>query len=250
MLPLVRQIAAHLIDQALEQNTGRPKVFTTDDIIDTMQVMVKCHIPWRHLPLNKGSYQTMHRIFLKLAHEGVFEKIHRKVVQLYLHRRKPRHLITDTTYIKNVMGTDVTGRNHTDRGRMATKLSTVTDDVGITLGLVLFPGNFSDQNVLPSTLKYAPRIKGIELFADKGYDSRKNRRYITSLGYRDRISRRGQRRIRNSNRKRIRIEHSYARIKQFHRLRNRHDKMAVSYFAFVCFALLFVLSHELSKLKK
>ena len=32
-------------------------------------------------------------------------------------------IIADTSYVKNVSGRDVIGRNHTDRGRMATKVS-------------------------------------------------------------------------------------------------------------------------------
>ena len=119
-----------------------------------------------------------------------------------------------TSYIKNVLGGDVIGRNHTDRGRLATKLSAITDDLGVVLRFELFPGNRSGQKVLPQTIgPYRPPA-GMEFYADKGYDSRANRSFVRRLGYRDNISKRGQRRMHNGNRKRIRIEHSFARIKQ------------------------------------
>jgi IS5 family transposase len=112
----------------------------------------------------------------------------------------------------------------------------------------LFPSNVSDQRVLPLTLVDLLPAKGLELFADKGYDSKANRSYIVSLGYKDRIAKRGQRRQHNAGRKRIRVEHSYARIKQFHRLRNRHEKLAISYLSLTQVALVHIISHTISKL--
>ena len=48
-----------------------------------------------------------------------------------MQRRKPRYHVTDTSFVKNIYGRDMVGRNPTDRGRNATKISIVTDGFGI-----------------------------------------------------------------------------------------------------------------------
>ena len=225
---------------------GRPRVFKPEELMALLVQMCKTSQPWSSL---HTKYKTLHRNFRQLVCSGVFTKIQRRISRVYMSRRRIKHHITDTSYIKNVLGQDVVGRNHTDRGRLASKLSTVTDDSGVILLFQLFPGNKSDQKVLPETFgSYKPR-SNIELFADKGYDSRSNREYIRSLGYKDRISKRGQRRMHNGNRKRIRIEHSFARVKQFRHLRLRYDSFANSYCAFVVVANIVIIDHKLDAFK-
>jgi len=251
MNPVVRTIAVNLIDAAFAKKCagGRPRVFTASRIIDLLILMCQTSQAWHHLPGTDGKYKTLHRNFMQLTRMGVFAELHRRVIRLYTRRRPAKHHITDTSNIKNVLGTDVIGRCYTDRGRMATKLSTVTDDIGVALLFNLFPGNKSDQKVLPETLGTYRPPRGTEFFADKGYDSRANRAFVCGLGYRDRISKRGQRRMPNGNRKRIRIEHSYARLKQFRHLRQRYDKLAIAYASFVAIAITVVVSQVMTGLK-
>jgi putative transposase len=198
------------------------------------------------LPTDGVSYKTVHRTFIQLQRAGIFDRIHKAVVRIYLTRRRPKYHATDTTYIKNVCGRDCLGRNPTDRGRKATKISSITDDLGATLTFTLFPGNRSDQIVLPDTLVGFDVPRGMELFADKGYDSRANRALVCAQGYRERIGKRGQKRGPNARRKRVIIEHSYAHLKQFRHLRNRYDHLATSYAAFVALACAIVIGNILT----
>ena len=246
---LVRNVIVNTFDDILRQKgTGRPRIFSSTELLDMFILMCRTCQPWHLLPVPRGTASTLHRNFMQLTRQGAFGLIHDRLVRLYSHHRKSKHHITDTSYIKNVLGHDVIGRNHTDRGRFATKLSTVTDDIGVTLMFQLFPGNKSDQKVLPETLNGRRPPRGLEFFADKGYDSRANRAFIRSLGYNERISKRGQRRGHNANRKRIRIEHSYARLKQFRHLRQRYDRLAIAYASFVVIANAVVISQVMTKM--
>ena len=249
------RIACHKVDRFFAERSspngrvvaqGRPRVFTASDLLTLFTKMCRTSQPWSAI---HPQYKTLHRNFRQLVDGGVFESIQRQIVRIYTSRRSAQHHITDTKYIKNVLGRDVIGRNPTDRGRMATKLSTITDHSGVVLLFALFPGNTSDQRVLPPTLQDFRAPPGMELFADKGYDSRSNRAYITSCGYRDRISRRGQKRLPNGSRKRIRIEHSYARLKQFRHLRDRYDHLATSFRAFVVIANICIIDQELCNVR-
>ena len=55
-------------------------------------------------------------------------------------RRGAFHCI-DSTFVKNIYGRDCIGRNPTDRGRMATKVSALVDQDGLPLSLRFFPAN-------------------------------------------------------------------------------------------------------------
>ena len=44
----------------------------------------------------------------------------------YRRRSRPRHSCVDSTFVKKVYGVDCVGRNPTDRGRMATRLTNQT----------------------------------------------------------------------------------------------------------------------------
>lgn len=231
----VKLIALAEIERSLAplSHRGRPRKLTSETILDSLEIMCRTSQPWRQLPVKGASPITLHNRFRQLQRDGAFDRIHQRVVRLYQTCRRPKYHITDTSYIKNVCGRNVTGRNPTDRGRKATKLSTIVDDLGATLVFALFPGNQHDQTVLPATVGAFKPPLGIELFADKGYDSRANRAFARGLGYRERIAKRGQRRAHNANRKRVRVEHTYAHLKQFRHLRNRYDHLACSYRAFV-----------------
>ena len=74
------------------------------------------------------------------------------------------------------------GKNHTDRGRKALKLSVVVDQRGIPFGACCHSGNTPDIILLRETLDSAFReLDALELFADRGYDSRKTAVYVMSI---------------------------------------------------------------------
>jgi putative transposase len=88
--------------------------------------------------------------------------------------------------VKNVYGRDCVGRNPTDRGRKATKVSALVADDGVPLALAFFPANTSDQKTVEATLRArlaAPALRGTTLYADKGYDSAANRALMRQFGY-------------------------------------------------------------------
>ena len=59
----------------------------------------------------------------------------------------------DTSFIKNVHGSDVVGPNPTDRGRMASKISLLTDSRGTPLCAVFHKANKHDGSTLKHTLE-------------------------------------------------------------------------------------------------
>ena len=85
-------------------------------------------------------------------------------------------LVLDSSFIKNVHGSDVVGPNPTDRGRMASKMSLLTDSRGTPLCAVFHKANKHDGSTLKHTLEtFQRKVAGhgnfSSLLADKGYDA-------------------------------------------------------------------------------
>ena len=92
--------------------------------------------------------------------------------------------------VKNVYGRDKLERNPVDRGRKGSKITVVVDHHGIVHSLYSCGANISDMKLLGVVLKYPlhkPLVKRIELYADKGYDSKCNRHLCTGHGLFDPI---------------------------------------------------------------
>ena len=126
------------------------------------------------------------------------------------------------------------GRNPTDRGRNATKVSALVDQDGLPLSLVFFPANHSDYNTVDGTLAQSIRENAsiasrVPLYADKGYDSKTVRHTIQRYGYLDRVAKRGTVVHRVVNRRRNIVERFFSWLDKSRRLILRYDASIVAY---------------------
>ena len=138
------------------EKLGRPR---TDHglLIDTFIRVLRTGMPWRDV--RDVDFRTAHRHFILWARGGIFEKTYRRLLALCSRRKRDgTFLAIDTTFVKNVFGTDVLGRNPTDRGRKASKVVAVVDERGLPHRLGFLPANVSDYKVLHSVL---PLPKGV-----------------------------------------------------------------------------------------
>jgi len=80
-------------------------------------------------------------------------------------------VVVDTPFVKNVHGRDVfiLGRNPTDRGLNATKVSMLTDARGTPLALTFHRANRYDSKTLAHTLGVAERTVGIQAPLEGGH---------------------------------------------------------------------------------
>jgi IS5 family transposase len=95
----------------------------------------------------------------------------------------------------------------------------VTDDARIVYGMHLAPSNRPNVVLLDQTLDSRwVKLEGIELWADRGYDSRANRERCADRNMKDRIFRRRTKTTRKSNAKRVIVEHVFAHLQSMRRL--------------------------------
>ena len=170
---------------ALHMRMGRPR---TDHavLLEKMMRVLHTGMPWRSLnDCGTGpDFRSVHRHLMTWARGGVFKAAYCALFRLYRRRdRKGEYHCLDSSYVKNIFGRECTGRNPTDRGRLATKVSALVTDSGLPVSLEFFPANVSDYKTVRQTLQRRipdamPNKGRIPLYADKGYDSHAVRRGV------------------------------------------------------------------------
>jgi len=91
---------------------GRPHK-SHEDLLEQFLRILRTGAPWRDV--RNIDFRTAHRHFIRWARLGVFESAYQKLLRLVRRPRRDRSfLVVDTTFVKNVFGTDVVGRNPTD----------------------------------------------------------------------------------------------------------------------------------------
>ena len=218
-------------------HTGRPQTLSPDVAIDHIFKLLRTGMQWRELTATV-SYTTVFRRFQSWAHAGVFQRAYTRALRTYRRLHPTAYYCVDSSYVKNRFGQTGIGRNHTDRGRKALKLPIVTDHTGVIHGARTDPGNRPDVTLLASSLQAVLLdLSRVRLYADRGYDSRNNRRVCAEAGLSDRIFRRRTKTGRRANARRVVVEHAFAWLDRFRRLLLFYEQTPSAYLAFVFLAV-------------
>lgn len=108
-----------------------------------------------------------------------------------------QNLSVDGCIVKAPCGGEAAGRSPVDRGKQGTKRSVLVDGNGIPLGCVTAAANCNDSPLLAPTLEKLDRFgfdlpERITVHLDAGYDSRKTRDLLDTLGCDHVISKKGE----------------------------------------------------------
>ena len=133
------------------------------------------------------------------------------------------------------------GANPVDRGKPGSKLHLVVDGGGLPLSLLVTSASTNDSVVFEALLDDIPavrtpagqrRCRPDKVHADKAYDHRGCRSYLTRRGVKVRIARRGVESSDRLGRHRWKAERSIAWLAGCRRLRVRYDRDSERFFAF------------------
>lgn len=228
----LRNIILCLVEKNFPQcKLGRKRV-EPSYILDELLHVLWTGCPWRSLKSEHSSFQTVHRHFMIWSKQEIFKKAYTIAFKLQNRptRRNLRFQCIDSSFVKNIYGRDCRGRNPTDRGRSATKLSAIVDQDGLPLSLVFFPANTSDMNTVERTLQHRiTTSKKQPMYADKGYDSKAIRTTLQRYGYIDRVGKRRTIVHRVVNRRRNIVERFFSWLDKNRRLIVRYDTLIQSY---------------------
>jgi transposase len=154
----------------------------------------------------------------------------------------------DGSMTKAPLGGEETGKNPTDRGKIGTKRSLLTDGNGVPLGLTVSGANVHDKRLVQATLDSIPiarpkptRRKRQHMCQDKGYDYPDIRVLVAEYGYTAHIPARGtdpskKKKMPGYRARRWVVERTHSWMNRFRRLYVRWEKKVANFKAFLHFA--------------
>lgn len=223
-------------------------------ILYTLKTGCQCN----ELPLIYGPKSTVHYNFIKWSKKGIFKETWEELLHYYNDYDKYNTNLTlqiiDTTLIKSINGHDLVGKNPTDRGRNATKISIITNKCGIPISYYIDKASVHDSKLFEKTIKKAilKSKKRVTLLADKGYSSMKNKKiakkYNTNLicpnksNFKKCIFKKD-----NKLKKRYIVEACNSWIKQFRRMRVRYENKIDNFESFLLLTFSIIIIRKMSK---
>jgi putative transposase len=151
-------------------------------------------------------------------------------------------LAMDGALTKAPLGGERTGRNPTDRGKLGTKRSLLTEAHGVPVGLAVKGANRHDKKVAEATLESIPvdrpeptpeSPQGMCL--DKGYDYDDTRELVREFGFTAHVRARGEeakelKREAGEKARRWVVERTHSWMNRFRRILIRWEKKVENYF--------------------
>ena len=233
-----------------------------------MIYVLRTGIQWNALPREMGASSTVHDRYQEWERLGFFEELWRAGLLEYdeLEGIEWEWQAMDGAMTKAPLGRgasgEATGKNPTDRAKMGTKRSMLTDGAGIPLAVAVEGANRHDSRLLVATLEglMVARPAGEEdpkgcpeqhLCLDAAYDSEEVRHELEARSYKPHISPAEEKK--RSERKQARqhpggrarrwvVERTHSWLNRSRRLLVRWEKKTENYVAFIhlaCAQLIF-----------
>ena len=150
----------------------------------------------------------------------------------------------DGSMTKAPLGGEATGKNPTDRAKIGTKRSLLTDGRGVPIGLAVSGANTHDKRLVEATLESIPVerptswLTNEHLCLDKGYDYPDVRELVEAYGYTAHIPARGEnpkhrKQLPGYRSRRWVVERTHSWMNRFRRLLIRWEKKVANYKAFL-----------------
>ena len=236
----------------------RQRKISNSDVLRMLCFALKTGVPWRYLPTSgQCDWSTAYKRYKRWIRLGLFDKALSSIRSMYANRRLSedpswfKELFIDCSFVKNVGGVDCLGKNPTDRGRLATKLSAVVDNNMMPLSCEYFPGNTCDCSVAIETIdkigckvRVDKRYKNT-IVGDKGYVSqniarelkKRNMKLLTPVKKGMTRTKKLVRSHEELLRKRHKVENFFCRLDKFKKIHCRHEKSLESFKALSTFAI-------------
>ena len=147
-----RLVLQEVANNCPENTFGRPRKLSDQDALKHIFRVLRTGMQWRQLQA-EVSYTTVLRRMSLWKSRGVFETAYMKTLKTHKKLFPTQYYCVDSSYVKNAFSSTCVGKNHTDRGRKALKLSLVVDQRGVPHGACCHPGNRPDVILLDDSLQ-------------------------------------------------------------------------------------------------
>ena len=225
------------------------------DAFAAMIYVLRTGIQWNALPRQMGASATVHERYQEWERAGLFEELWRVGLLEYdeLEGIEWEWQAIDGAMTKAPLGRGATGNNPTDRAKIGTKRSMLTDGAGIPLAVAVEGANRHDSRLLVATLdgivvaRPAPEeeedsCSEQHLCLDAAYDSDEVRQELEARSYEPHISpadkkerseRKEARQHPGGRARRWVVERTHSWLNRSRRLLVRWEKKTENYLGFI-----------------
>lgn len=257
-------ISTKRFENSFNNYNKKERKYCLDEIICEILYVLQTGISWRNYR-GKINYNSLYYYFKKFVNNKIIEITYRSILDKYYAKNKGdklKYQFIDTTIIKNKLGEDNISINKYFKNKKCMKISLVVDINGIPFSVLLDNGSKHDLNfvkehfdnllVVTNSDEYKNNNRYKQYFmGDKGYVSKDVNKFLTDKGYKVIIPTKKNMKNKLSQqdkikyKKRIKIENTFCKIKQYKRLDTRYDRLTRVYSEFLYLSLICILVKQL-----
>ena len=235
------------------------KKYELKEIISEIIYVLKSGVSW-NMARTTVKPKTLYWHYSELVKHNIFERTFNKIKSKYLKlsNQTNSYVLIDTSTIYNRNGINKIGRNKFYKNKNSTKISLATDVNGIPLSVFFMKGNYHDNRVFDNHIKDIIRIKKIKntkILADKGYSAKKNYKLLDDNKIKHIIPPRSNMKMyktykydKTEYKKRIKVENTFAIIKNNKRNVLRMDKLVRNFAGFVYLSIIVRISNKINNM--
>lgn len=223
---------------------GRPTL-STEVVLESLLIVLCEGCGWRAIDRPQARWNSVYQYFRRWCQNGTLQAV---LTQCGPYLASGLHFV-DSTHIKvhadgcNPAGGQASQAMGRTKGGLNTKIHVVVNAKAQPITVALSAGNEADISAAPELTRCIPSSS--TLIADKAYDSSEFRQAATDRKVKTCIPARSNRKAPVAfspklYKRRHRIENFFQKIKRFRRVATRYDKLAETYFGFVCLAMTLV----------
>lgn len=227
--------------------------YSIDDILDGILYVLKTGISWRDCN-STVKWNSLFFHYKRFTDNNIFKSVYVSLKDKYSSKNKTNVQIIDSSFVPNKYGKNNIGRNKFYKSKNGNKISLISDIKGIPISVSFDKGNIHDLHFINDHIQDLQNINNsnsqITLLADKCYESKKLRETIKNNKYTLMIPKKSNMKInyffdKILYKKRIRIEHTFQKLKIYRRISVRYDSLFEHYKSFVYLGLCLLISKEL-----
>jgi len=239
------------LNKVLKFNSNNSK-YTPKIIFDSIIFLLKSNISWNSkIVINDTIILTnsIYKHFCFLTKINFFHKLLKSINNKFFKHSidNSSYNSVDSTFISNkYCSTDYKNlkRNKFKSNKFGFKLSVITNSYNIPIDILFSNGNFHDLTILKKQLNNPFVIKNIKnkkLLADNGYKSKKLVNQLTEINTKLLLPKSEDK----DYKKRIYIEHLFARFKNYKRISFVYEKFIDNFksFCFLAFISLYLVGY-------
>jgi transposase len=227
--------------------------YKLDDILEEIIYVLKTGISWRNLR-SIIPWKSIYFHFQRFVKNGIFKSLYLLLRNKYFANNKTHVQIIDSTFIANKCGKDQIARNSFFKNKNCNKISLLTDEKGVPLSVLTNSGNVHDNSFISKHVDDICAInkqynKKVILLADKAYEGKNIRANLKPFNYslmipKKKNSKTSYKFNKKLYKKRIRVEHTFQKLKVFRRIYARYDSYIATYLEFIFLAVSLIIFKE------